>query len=394
LTRSHTQDHHGSHRGLLWSHDDSSWGRVDAIVVPTVRPPAHLEHAADLAVRLNCRLVTLHSGRWTNAAAASSRLRPDVSLLAIDVPHPSTLRLPDFATSRLLGHTRFVRRADTSAKRNLALMLSRLVGWRRIVFLDDDIFVSDSDDLRRAAGLLDDYNAVGLSVGGFPDNSVVCHAYREAGGDQQSFIGGGALAVELSREHSFFPDIYNEDWFYLLDAEKGLRQLGLIGQVRQQVYDPFRTPDRARAEELGDVLAEGMFWLLDQSRSIADADVAHWETFLLHRERFIDQVLGMVHGAVAIEPGERVRMVAALKAARGRLALITPGLCQGYLKALAADQERWRRHIRRLGRPQPLALALKALTRPAAPPLTYHLRDGAQAVPAPVESGRTASLLV
>jgi hypothetical protein len=30
-------------------------------------------------------------------------------------------------------------------------------------------------------------------------------------------------------------------------------------------YDLFRTPDRARAEELGDVLAEGIFWLLGRA---------------------------------------------------------------------------------------------------------------------------------
>jgi len=132
--------------------------------------------------------------------------------------------------------------------------------------------------LSPAAGLLSTYNAVGLSIGGFPDNSVVCHAYRDVGGSQQSFIGGGALAVVLSRNHSFFPKIYNEDWFYLLDAEKGLQPLAVTGAVRQSPYDPYRSPERARAEEFGDVLAEGVFWLLDQRRSVADQG-AHqtWE---------------------------------------------------------------------------------------------------------------------
>ena len=107
---------------------------------------------------------------------------------------------------------------DTSAKRNIGLMLCHMLGWKHVTFLDDDIEIPDPGDLERAAGLLDERNLVGLFVDGFPDNSVVCHAYRLAGGPQTSFIGGGAIVVETERTRSFFPDIYNEDWFYMLDA--------------------------------------------------------------------------------------------------------------------------------------------------------------------------------
>ncbi len=201
------------------------------------------------------------------------------------------LRLPDWETSRLLAGTVFAGRTDVSAKRNLGLLLSHLLGWSRVLFLDDDIHGLNPDDVRRASGLLDTHNAVGLSIGGFPDNSVVCHAYRQAGGRQQSFIGGGALTVQVKRSNSFFPDIYNEDWFFLLDGDKGIQPVARTGEVRQYPYDPFRNPDRARAEELGDVLAEGLYWLLDQGRSIMDADQAHWSWFLPKRKRFIEHVL-------------------------------------------------------------------------------------------------------
>ena len=155
----------------------------------------------------------------------------------------------------------FARRTDLSAKRNLALMLSRMSGWSRILFLDDDITGLDPDDIRKASGLLDTHNAVGLRIGGFPDHSVVCHAYRAGCGEQQSFIGGGALVVELNRAGSFFPDIYNDDWFFLLDGHKSLQPVAVTGQVIQYPYDPFRNPDRARTEEFGDVLAEWMLSL-------------------------------------------------------------------------------------------------------------------------------------
>ena len=371
--RADTPDHHGSHCDLLWAADDPAThrARVDAIIVPTARRPAYLQDAARLALHLGCPLVTLHSGKWTNAREAAQRLPREVDLLAIDVTDPAGLRLPDFETSRMLAGTRFARRTDISAKRNLGLTLSHMLGWERIVFLDDDIVVPDPLDLSRAAGLLDTHNAVGLSIGGFPDNSVVCHAYREVDGSQKSFIGGGALAVGASRNRSFFPDIYNDDWFYVLDAGKGLQPVAVTGTAIQHPYDPFRNPDRARAEELGDVLAEGIFWLLDQGRSIVDADQRHWTEFLARRKRFIGYVLDMV-SRQPMQAGDKARMVAALKAALGRLQHITPCLCRDYLRAWACDRERWQHHIDRLPTQQSRESALRTLARRGKPPLTWH----------------------
>jgi hypothetical protein len=277
-----TPYHHGSHQSLLWSSADFSLANdrgLDAIIVPTIRPSAYLTEAAALARALGCTLVTLHSGKWTAATEAAQRIT-DVDLIAIDVPEPARLRLPSWETSELLNRTVFTRKSDVSAKRNLALVLCHMLGWSRILFLDDDITGLNPDDIRKASGLLDTHSAVGLHIGGFPDHSVVCHAYLQAGGRQQSFVGGGALAVELDRSRSFFPDIYNEDWFFLLDGTKWLQKIAVTGEVIQYPYDPFRTADRARAEELGEVLAEGIYWLLDDDRSVVEADQNHWDRFL------------------------------------------------------------------------------------------------------------------
>jgi len=367
MTLTESPDHHGSHRALLPELRDSSAGTVDAIMVPTIRHPLHLETARALAARLNCALVTLHSGKWTSAAAANDIPVRGIYHIAIDIPDPSALRLIDFKTAQLMTG-RFARRKDTSAKRNLGLMLARMVGWSRIVFLDDDIDVPDPDDLRRAAGLLDTYNAVGLHIGGYPDNSVVCHAYREIGGYQQSFIGGGALAVETARNLSFFPDIYNEDWFYLLDRGKGLQPLAVTGKVVQQPYDPFRNDDRARMEEVGDVLAEGIFWLLDQGRSLDDADAKHWAEFIFMRRRFIEYILSSTDQA-SVTIAQRARIESSLKASLGRLKLITPEWCERYVKAWMADRVAWERHIKNLSYAPSVEDALRMLSKKGRPRL-------------------------
>jgi hypothetical protein len=382
--------HHGSHRGLLSAADGSTGvmpGRhdLDAIIVSTARRPAYLFHAADLARALNCTLVTLHSGRWTSAADAARCLPAGVGLLAIDVPPAAQLNLPAWEASRLLTGTVFERRSDLSAKRNLALMLSHMLGWRRIMFLDDDITGLRPAEVRAASGLLDTYPAVGFRIGGFPDHSVVCHAYRKAGGSQQSFIGGGALVVDVGQSNSFFPDIYNDDWFFLLD-DTGLRPTACHGRVLQYPYDPFRTPERARNEELGDVLAEGIYWLLDQGRTVADADAAHWARFLVQRRQFIQRVRAMVEKDQRLDSAERARRIAALKGSLGRLELITPDLCERYLRAWAADRRTWEQHVAAHGARRKRFPALVALSSPGCPRLTWRVgtQDDHPAATAPL----------
>jgi hypothetical protein len=341
--------------------------------VPTARKVAYLEEAAAAARSLGCPLVTLHSGRWTSAFAAAAQLDPEVDLIAVDVPETADLRLPSLATSRLLAGTMFERRTDVSTKRNLGLMLSHALRWKRVVFLDDDIRVPQPADLSRAAGLLNSHSAVGLGIGGFPDNSTVCHAFRDAGGWQETFIGGGALAVAVKRNRSFFPNVYNEDWFFLLDAGKRLQSVATVGQVLQYPYDPYRV-QRARSEELGDVLAEGTFWLLDQGRPASDGDLSHWRDFLAHRRRFIARVQDMVESKTSIDATTRARMGEALRAALGRCAVITPELCAEYMKALATDQDRWQHHVQQIRRPSQLSRveALRSLTARGKTPLTWY----------------------
>ena len=345
--------------------------KVDAIIVPTVRAPGYLNDAATVATRLDCPLVTLHSGRSTRALEAALRLPRGIESIAIDVSDPKDLHLPDTKTSQMLQGTIFERRIDTSHKRNLGLMLSHMMRWKHVVFLDDDIKVPDPYHLRQAVGLLNTYNAVGLALGGFPDNSVVCHAYRTVGGAHQPLIGGGAIAINVSRCRSFFPDIYNEDWFFLLDDEGGIQPIAVIGMAIQRPYDPFYSTSRVRSEGFGDVLAAGVFSLLEQGSSCADADLRYWSEFLVRRGEFIELVLNDIWRA-AIDPAEKARLVETMKAARGRLARITPELCHDFLRVWMADRITWQRHIKKLPHRNPDISVFRRLSAKGRPPLAWH----------------------
>ena len=341
--------HHGSHRELLQDADEHRYtpGTVDALIVPAARNVIRLSTAIGVAAKTGCVLMVLCSKHADAAAVTRAARQRGIDAVVIDISkfNSAARRLvPEFRTTALLTGTIFARpTVDTSLKRNLGLLVAYLAGWQRIVFLDDDMEVPNPDDLRIAAGLTEHYSAVGLRNIGFRDNSVVCHAFHLTGGDQDTFIGSGGLAVGPDSMRSFFPNIYNEDWFFLLD-DSNIRTVTTVGAVVQQRFDPFDREERARSEELGDVLAEGLYWLLDQHRRVRDADYEFWRAFLGKRQRFIDEVLLRL-GDSDYDPAAKRQMIASVKAARGRSHLISPDLCVAYLHAWRADRTRWRNHL-------------------------------------------------
>jgi hypothetical protein len=358
-----TATHHGSHRELIDRVRSTALvpsQKVDAIIVPSARYEVSIGHAAGLAEALDCQLVVL-SSKHSQAPKVVKYIidrEVDVDVTAIDFPANPVPGLPVLETSTVLAGTRLQRKADTSAKRNLGLVLSRLAGWQSVLFLDDDIAVPDPADIGRAAALLTDHYGVGLHVGGYPDNSVVCHAHRETGGWQETFIGGGALVVPPQEITSFFPEIYNEDWFFLL-GDAGLRPVAQEGQAVQRPYDPFANPERARQEEFGDDLAEGIFALLDDGKQLGDATPRYWRQFLAHRLDLINDIIDRTRKADLTDP-RRDQIIVALKAARGRLHFIEPAQCTGYLAAWQADGDKWRAYLDGLSATG-LAAGLRAL---------------------------------
>jgi hypothetical protein len=170
------------------------------------------------------------------------------------------------------------------------------MGWERILFLDDDVRGFDSihlDGIGKAlTGHPGDPEAMGWAADEFPDNSTVCHAYRRAGGHQDTFIGGGALAVKISRRTPHFPRVYNEDWMFMLPMILRRRSsLAFAGTVRQEDYDPFAVPEQAAQQEFGDVLAEGVFRLLHCRHPVSRAaSESYWRDQLAMRLDLIRRI--------------------------------------------------------------------------------------------------------
>lgn len=344
--------HHPSHRHLLTAEraDRAPHAHVDAVIVPTARPVESLSTAIDLVSKLGSVLVALCSRDVSADQVLSCARAHNVSTVAIDVGDIDNL--PTFNTTLAVNGSRFERTTDLSHKRNLGLLLSRVVGWQRVLFLDDDMDEVHPSDIRAAAGLLNRYDVVGLNNIGFPDNSVVCRVGGRLNQFQDQFIGAGALAVAPSKMGTFFPDIYNEDWFFF----QGASRMAVTGSVSHRRHDRAIDASRAREEELGDCLGEGLYWALDDGVSTPHLDSAHWDRFLGDRRKFIERL-----DTINDRDFQLSEVTPALDVAYRMCEAIAgqPDLCDGYMQLWRTDLALWADFIRE--EPTRLGL-LKALT--------------------------------
>lgn len=239
---------------------DASHPVVDAIIVPTVRSAAKLRSAVQLAIDARCQLIPIYTESFPGELSSvldNARL-PGGTPLAVRYGerHP----LLDLAAS-LPQTVKSSSALDISKKRNIGLLIGRACGWTRMLFLDDDIRKINVEKLRAAAALLAEYPVVGLQVSKYPDASVVGHARRLAEHKQEPFISGGSLLVNPQAMRGYFPAVYHEDWLCIMDHLR-LGEVAIGGTVGQLAYKPFITPQRARHEEFGDILAAGLLWLV------------------------------------------------------------------------------------------------------------------------------------
>jgi hypothetical protein len=347
-----------SHAGLLdSSHQPPGRARFSAILVPTNRPVESLRDCINLARKTDIVLLVVCSKRVDKDQVIHAARAAGVGAFAVDLPadHANLLDGMSFGTSAgkdILAATSGLTR-DLSMKRNLGLVIAQVLGWERLMFLDDDIYgLSDKhvDDL--AVGL-DDHNVSVLIPEEFPDNSVACHAHRLGGGEQGKFASGGGMGVRCDRKDlPFFPNIYNEDWFFFAE-EAADRKIARVGVSQQRKYDPYEDPERAVKEEFGDLLAEGLYARLDAGQGISGVDVAYWEEFIKSRRDFLAGVAESLTRKLdsPLDPA-KIREISAaqvsIREAQRQLGQIDAKLCQKFVDLWQTDLVEWRGYLDKL----------------------------------------------
>jgi len=235
------------------------------------------------------------------------------------------------------------------------------------MFLDDDIDGISKAQVDALAAGLNNHNVSVLIPEEFPDNSVACHAYRLGGGEQGKFAGAGTMGVRCDRaELPFFPNIYNDDWFFFANEAAG-RRINKVGTSRQKAYSPYADPERAVKEEFGDLLAEGLYWRLDKGLPLPGVDVAFWEEFIESRGVFLKRVTDSLarhpQRELDSKKGQQVRAAqVSISAAQRQLERIKPELCQKFIDHWQADLAKWHEHVSQLPRADSIEEALGYLS--------------------------------
>ena len=157
-----------SHDGLLNSSTVLGSRAVRWIVVPTNRPVVMLADCIGLARQTAIPLIVVCSKRVDRPQITAVARHAHVEAFALDLPaHPANPLGISFTTSSdedlmaaSVGSAR-----DLSTKRNLALVLARMLRWQRLMFLDDDIFDVTREDLEALAAELSDHSVSALIPG-------------------------------------------------------------------------------------------------------------------------------------------------------------------------------------------------------------------------------------
>ncbi len=318
------------------------------VMVPAARAESALRTGVDLARGLCWPLLVLCS-RGVEAPAVRARLRlhGDLDLAAADLMSSSWLRAPRSWSA--VQHRAALQRSgiDTNRKRNLALCAAEMLGKRWVLFVDDDVTGLTLGAVETALTHLTkrrDHRVVGWAHRPFPDNSVVHHARRDVmGWEQDVFIGGGALLVDLATPPAPFPPVYNEDWLFLFDALAADEVVAGL-PVQQLPYDPYRNPGRAALEEFGDVLGEGLFHLLHEDLDVAEAiDPRYWRDVLAKRRKLLARITERSRelSASGTDARRMQQVVHAMAEARRQHTWVTEDALADFVRRWRDDQVTW-----------------------------------------------------
>lgn len=163
------------------------------------------------------------------------------------------------------------------------------------------------------------------------------------------------MILSPSHLRGFFPNIYNEDWFFFQSNPSPKRGGSL--KVSQFAYSPFRQIQRAISEEFGDLLAEGLASLLKHGLQPEEATTSDWTQLIEDRSRLITDVTQ----AVASSNCQRRDILTALEASRWRLTSISAQSCVHYVSNWITDHDLWSQYLDHLPKLDDIELALEFL---------------------------------
>ncbi len=171
---------------------------------------------------------------------------------------------------------------DLPLKRNHALLHARKKGYEKVLLVDDDIRGLTPEVVTSGCDCLEQYVLSGCFVEEFPDTSAIGHLELMCGEDLRVFLSGSFLFVKVAEARGFFPHVYNEDWLFMLDHVT-TRSICSFGSIKQLGYDPFKDPHRVAFQEFGEIIAEGLYALVNADQYESRYEHQTWNCIIEKR---------------------------------------------------------------------------------------------------------------
>lgn len=279
---------------------------IDAVYVPTQSHRPLLE--TEISVLKN-NSKTLHFLFSENAA-------PWVK----DVDHPNLYIHTNLESERRLSQfmhyscaknpsNAFKPNYDIPYKRNLSLLDASRNNYKTICLLDDDITLTDNDFRKARVALLSSVDIASFHVLDYPDVSTIDHIERIIlERPSRVSIGGNCLFMNVDNVHSFFPDAYNDDWYFIF-SHIGSRKIVSLGTAVQRPYTPWTDLERVGFEQFGDIVIEGAKNNIKNNRPPFFGDMSFWKEI---KDQYIYRLKKLVR--IATEKQEvPAEFVAAIK---------------------------------------------------------------------------------
>lgn len=145
---------------------------------------------------------------------------------------------------------------DIPLKRSYALFDAKIRNYKYILFLDDDIKMSENNMCIGLGGLSQEYTVLGFHVTDYPDVSTIDHIERIVEGCSNIIsMTGSCMFLNVENVIGDFPLIYNEDLFFFM---KQIEPQKIVsgGTIMQNEYQPWASYSRIKHEQFGDLIYE------------------------------------------------------------------------------------------------------------------------------------------
>jgi len=174
--------------------------------------------------------------------------------------------------------------------RNFALVHAVTNRFEKIIYMDDDISVTEHRLLKELFSLIDAYLFAGAEISGMIDDSIMGHIATDLDIFNDRMLSGGFLAFNPKSVNHFFLNIYNEDWLWLFLQLSG-RNYIQFGKVLQNLTDAFENYEKKiEFQEYGELALEGVINCYRSASFERLQDLDFWKSIVVERLAYLNQL--------------------------------------------------------------------------------------------------------